>query len=117
MLLTCILGSAGTICFKIWYVDSPSLEASQQQIWLNSGKRSQTYIGVKITFFGFLSINSRGGVTASWAERHTTMCLDYNLLSPNGYFDKFSASSIKTVPLKCSPVAEGSILTQKMLGK
>jgi len=41
---------------QIWYVDSPSLGASLQQIWLNSGKQSQSYIGVKITFFVFLSI-------------------------------------------------------------
>ena len=48
-------------------VDSPSLGVSLQQIWLNSGKRSRSYIGVKITFFVFLSIYSRGGVAASWA--------------------------------------------------
>ena len=62
---------------QIWYVDSPSSGASQQQIWLNSGKRSRSYIGVKITFFVFLSIYSRCGATASWAAQHTTVCLEF----------------------------------------
>ena len=44
---------------QIWYVDLPSLGASVEQIWLNSGKWFQNYIGVKITFFVFLSIYSR----------------------------------------------------------
>jgi len=39
------LGIGWRDLFQIWYLDSPSLGASQQQIWLNSGK---SYIGVKI---------------------------------------------------------------------
>jgi len=62
---------------QICYIDSPSSGTSQQQIWLNSGKRSWNYIGVKITFFVFLSIYSRCGATASWATQHTTTRLDY----------------------------------------
>ena len=41
---------------QIFYIDSPSSGASQQLVWLNSGKRSGSYIGVKITFLVFLSI-------------------------------------------------------------
>ena len=52
------------------YVDSPSLGAFQQQIWLNLGK---SYIDVKIMFFVFLSIHSQCGMTASWAARYTTV--------------------------------------------
>ena len=44
VLLTHISDSAGAICFKIWYVDSLSSGASQQQVCLNLGKRSQSYI-------------------------------------------------------------------------
>jgi len=60
----------------IWYVDLPSSGAFLQQIWLNSGKISQSYIGVKIKFFVFLPMYSQCGATASWAARHTTMRLD-----------------------------------------
>ena len=31
-------------CASNWYVDLPSLGASLQQIWVNSGERSQSYI-------------------------------------------------------------------------
>ena len=34
-----------------WYLGLPSLGASQQQVWLNTGKRSRNYSGVKIKFF------------------------------------------------------------------
>ena len=40
--------------FQIWLIDSPSSGVSVDQIWLNSGKWSQSYIGLKITFFVFL---------------------------------------------------------------
>jgi len=59
---------------QIWYVDLPNLQASLQQVWL--GKESWSYIGMKIMFSYFLSIYSLCGVLASWASRHTTMCLD-----------------------------------------
>jgi len=65
---------------QTWYVDSPSLGATQQYVWFNLGKRSQSYIGVKITFFVFWSIYSQCGATASWAAQHTTVHLDYALL-------------------------------------
>ena len=51
ILLACISRLAGVICFKF-----ALLGASRQQIWLNLGKRSQSYIGVKIMLFVFLSI-------------------------------------------------------------
>ena len=70
------LGISWHDLLQICYVDSSSSRASQQQIWLNSGKRSWSYIGVKITFFFFLSIYSRGGAMASWAAQHATVCLD-----------------------------------------
>ena len=37
-------------------------------------------MGVKITFFVFLSIYSQGGTMASWAAQHTTVCLSFMLL-------------------------------------
>ena len=70
------LGIGWRDLLQIWYVDSPSWGASLQQVWLNSGEWSQTYIGVKITFFVFLSIHSQCDATASWAARHTIVCLD-----------------------------------------
>ena len=41
---------------QILYVDSPNSEASLEQIWLYSGKWSQSYIGVKIVFFVILTV-------------------------------------------------------------
>ena len=32
-----ISGLAGAICFKIWFIDSPSSGASVEKIWLNWG--------------------------------------------------------------------------------
>ena len=61
---------------------SPSLVALLQQIWLNLGKRSQSYIGGKITFFVFLSIYSWCNATASWATWHTTVRLDFACMLP-----------------------------------
>jgi len=72
-----------------WYVDLPTWWASLQQIWLNSGKRFWSYMGVKITSSFFLSIYSWCGTLASWAIRYTTMCLDY----------AFSNISYQTLPL------------------
>ena len=56
---------------QIWYVDSPNWE-----IWFQSDKGLQSYIGVKIAFYFFLFIYSRCGAPTSWAARHTTVCLD-----------------------------------------
>ena len=61
---------------QIWNVDSPSWRATLQQIWFQSEKLSPKYKSVKMTFSFFLQIYSRCGAPASWAARHTTMCLD-----------------------------------------
>ena len=45
-------------------------------MWFQSDKESQSYIGVKIAFSFFLLIYSRCGAPASWAARHTIVCLD-----------------------------------------
>ena len=42
-------------------------------------KAAQSYGGAKIAFSFFLSIYSRGCAPASWAARHTTVCLDHAL--------------------------------------
>jgi len=65
------LGIGWSDLLQIWNVDLRYL----QQVWLNSGKWSQSYVGVKITFFVFLSIHSEGDAKASWAAWHTTVCL------------------------------------------
>ena len=59
---------------QIWYVDLSILGKSQQQIWLNLGKKSHSYIYVKIMFFVFLLIYSRCGTTVSWAA-HLDMAM------------------------------------------
>jgi len=61
---------------------------------------------VKITFFVFLSIYSRGDATASWAARHTTVCLDngydiFLLLIPEKLF-VFICQSLKLGSLNLS---------------
>ena len=61
---------------QIWNVDSPSWRATLQQIWFQSDKLSPRYKSVKMTFSFFLSIYSRCGAPASWAARHTIVCLD-----------------------------------------
>ena len=43
-------------------------------------KAAQSYGGAKIAFSFFLSIYSRGFAPASWAARHTTVCLDNVIL-------------------------------------
>ena len=66
---------------QIWNVDSPSWRATLQQIWFQSDKLSPRYKSVKMTFSFFLSIYSRCGTPASWAARHTIVCLDHNSLT------------------------------------
>ena len=56
-----------------WYVDLATLGASLQQIWVHSGERSQSYIGVKIMFFVFLSICSTHGTTQWLLGPHNTL--------------------------------------------
>ena len=62
---------------QILYVGSPTAWALVQQIWFQSDKGSRSYKGVKITFTFFLLIYSQCGAPASWAARHTTVCLGY----------------------------------------
>ena len=71
------LGNGWSDSLQIWYVDSPSWAARLKQIWFQSDKGSQSYIGVKIAFSFFLLIYSRCGAPASWAARHTIVCLDF----------------------------------------
>ena len=70
------LGNGWSDFLQIWYVDYPNWAARLQQIWFQSDKGSQSYIGVKIAFSFFLLIYSRCGAPASWAARHI-VCLDY----------------------------------------
>ena len=74
---------------QIWNVESPSWRATLQQIWFQSDKGSPRYKSVKITFSFFLLICSRCGAPASWAARHTTVCLDI------GFFVNASLAYIK----------------------
>ena len=70
------LGNSLRDFLHIWNVDSPSWWATLQQIWFQSDKVSPRYKSVKMTFSFFLSIYSRCGAPASWAARHTIVCLD-----------------------------------------
>ena len=70
------LGNGWSDFLQIWYVVYPNWAARLQQIWFQSDKGSQSYIGVKIAFSFFLLIYSRCGAPASWAARHTIVCLD-----------------------------------------
>ena len=70
------LGNGLSDFLQIWNVDFPSWRATLQQIWFQSDKLSPRYKSVKMTFSFFLSIYSRCGAPASWAARHTTVCLD-----------------------------------------
>ena len=73
------LGNGWSDFLQIWYVDYPNWAASLQQMWFQSDKGSQNYTGVKIAFSFFLLIYSRCGAPASWAARHTIVCLDIKL--------------------------------------
>ena len=68
---------------QIWNVDSPSWRETLQQIWFQSDEVSPRYKCVKMTFFFFLSIYSRCGAPASWAARHTIVCLDVKMFFEN----------------------------------
>ena len=70
------LGNGWSDFLHILYVDSPTARALLQQIRLQLDKGSRSYKGVKITFTIFLLIYSQCGAPASWAARHTTVCLD-----------------------------------------
>ena len=82
------LGNGWSDFLQIWYVDYPNWAARLQQIWFQSDKGSQSYIGVKIAFSFFLLIYSRCGASASWVARHTIVCLDYWFtVEPCKYFN------------------------------
>ena len=70
------LGNGWSDFLQIWCVYSPNWAARLQHIWFQSDNGSQSYIGVKIAFSFFLLIYSRCGAPASWAARHTIVCLD-----------------------------------------
>ena len=70
------LGNGLSDFLQTWNVDSSSWRATLQQIWFQSDKLSPRYKSVKMTFSFFLSIYSRCGAPASWAARHTIVCLD-----------------------------------------
>ena len=70
------LGNGLSDFLQIWNVDSPIWRATLQQIWFQSDEASPRYKCVKITFSFFLSIYSRCGAPASWAARHTIVCLE-----------------------------------------
>ena len=70
------LGNGLSDFLQIWNVDSPSWRETLQQIWFQSDKLSPRYKSAKMTFSFFLSIYSRCGAPASWAARHTIVCLD-----------------------------------------
>ena len=70
------LGNGLSDFLQIWNADSPSWRATLQQIWFQSNEVSPRYKCVKMTFSFFLSIYSRCGAPASWAARHTIVCLD-----------------------------------------
>ena len=75
------LGNGWSDFLQIWYVVYPNWAARLQQIWFQSDKGSQSYIGVKIAFSFFLLIYSRCGAPASWAARHTIVCLDMYIIT------------------------------------
>ena len=67
-------------------------------MWFQSDKGSQSYIGVKIAFSFFLLIYSRCGAPASWAERHTTVCLDQTEFGTNSNVQKRKRISAYSSP-------------------
>ena len=69
------LGNGWSDFLPIWNVDSPGWREILWQIWFQSDKGSPRYKGVKMTFSFFLSICSRCSAPASWATRHTVVCL------------------------------------------
>ena len=72
------LGNAWHDLLQFWNPASPYRRAVPQQIWWSSGKRLRIYGCVKIATLLFLLIYSLRlrAPQASWAARHTTMCLD-----------------------------------------
>ena len=70
------LGNGLSDFLQLWNVDSPSWRTTLQQIWFQSDEVSPRYKCVKMTFSFFLSIYSQCGAPASWAARHTIVCLD-----------------------------------------
>ena len=72
------LGNARSDFAQIWNVECYSWGECPQQKSSCFIKEARSYGGAKIAFSFFLSIYSRGCYApASWAARHTTVCLDY----------------------------------------
>ena len=75
------LGNGLCDFLQIWNVDSPSWRRgwratlTLQQIRIRY-HRGTNYKGMKMTFSFFLSIYPRCGAPASWAARHTIVCLN-----------------------------------------
>ena len=88
------LGNGWSDFLQIWYVDYPNWAARLQQIWFQSDKGSQSCIGVKIAFSFFLLIYSRCGAPASWAARHTIVCLDLEYNSFNESLSKWTTVNL-----------------------
>ena len=84
------LGNGLSDFLQMWNVDSPSWRATLQQIWFQSDKPSPRYKSVKMTFSFFLSIYSRCGAPASWAARHTIVCLDPISTLRKKFYDQFT---------------------------
>ena len=70
------LGNGLSDFLQIWNVDSSSWRETLQQNWFQSDKGSPRYKGVNMTVSFFLSIYPQCGAPASWAARHTIVCLD-----------------------------------------
>jgi len=72
------LGIGWRDLLQIWNVDSPSSGASLQHVWSNSGKWSQSYVGVKITFFG-VPVNVLTGWRDGFLGRTTHYCVSWSV--------------------------------------
>ena len=92
------LGNGLSDFLQIWNVDSPSWRETLQHIWFQLDEVSPRYKCVKMTFSFFLSIYSRCGAPASWAARHTILCLDIYIYI---YIYIYIQNIALAVPLDC----------------
>ena len=91
------LGNGLSDSLQIRNVDSPSWRAILQQMWFQSDEVSPRYKCVKMTFSFFLSIYSRCGAPASWAARHTIVCLDDCPHYPGGMVNVNTTSLLNAI--------------------
>jgi len=77
------LGNSWRDLLQFWNVASPYRQTLPQQIWCSSDKRWRIYECAKIATLLFLLIYSLPFAQPpfSWAARHTTVCLDYVVMS------------------------------------